>query len=420
MGARKEFLGDSKVFCILPWLHQYVATNGRIQSCCLAIEGVADLKTSTLSRAWNSPGMRGLRRNMLEGKPSPQCVNCYELEESRGRSLRQRFNDHWRRRLGEVEATRADGGLDEFRPPFISIRFSNVCNFRCRTCGPHDSTSWYEDARTLRGTVDHPRFLTPTEDPEELWRQLEPLVPTVEEIHFAGGEPLIMDEHYRLLRILIERRLFGVRLVYATNFSNMTHRGQDVLELWNKFESVEVSASLDGSGRRGEYLRKGQDWDQVVANRERLSRACPRVRFQVMPVLSAMNSLHLPDFHEDWLDKGYLGPGDWFMTMLHGPHEYRIQVLPGGLKGQVAEKFNRHAEHLLGRWGGAAKDAAAMYSTAVDFMMAQDRTDELERFRVTTRELDRLRGESFAAVFPELAELMLPDPKSAAGPDRAI
>ncbi|MFI5347939.1 MAG: twitch domain-containing radical SAM protein [Elusimicrobiota bacterium] len=400
-------LENSDVFCVLPWIHMHVSSDGRVQPCCTAdaASPLGDLKTSTLGEIWNSPAMRGLRLNMLAGKASPQCVKCYELEKSGCRSIRRDFNDAWRHRIREVEATREDGSLAAFRMPFMNIRFSNVCNFRCRTCGPQDSTSWHEDALRLRGSAAHPKFLTPTENPEELWRQIEPLVPTLEEIHFAGGEPLIMDEHYRLLSLLVERRLFGVRLVYATNFSTTAYKGQDVMELWNKFESVVVAASLDGFGRRGEYLRKGQDWGQVVANRERLARACPRVEFRVMPVLDVMNVLHMPDFHMDWLDRGYVGPGGWFLNPLQEPVEYRVQILPPHLKSRTAEKYARHAESLLGRYGESAKREAAMYLSAVDFMMAQDRTDELERFRDTTRMLDRLRGEDFADVFPELAEL---------------
>jgi len=406
--AETNPLENSKVFCILPWIHMHVSSNGDVQSCCTAGDfPIGNLKASTLRRLWNSPALRGLRRNMLEGKRSPQCVNCYELEDSRFRSLRQNYNDGWRHRLREVEATLPDGSLEEFRMPFMNIRFSNICNFRCRTCGPQDSTSWHEDARRLQGSVPSPIFRTPTEDPEDLWRQLEPLVPTLEEIDFAGGEPLLMDEHYRILRLLLDRRLRHVRLVYATNFSVMTHKGQDVMELWNEFETVEVAASLDGSGRRGEYLRKGQDWRQVVENRERLSRTCPRVRFRVMPVLDVMNALHLPDFHKEWLEKGYIGPGGWLMNMLQGPLEYRIQVLPAHLKRRVAEKYGRHVDYLRDRCGEAAKREAEAYAGAVDFMMAKDMSDQLEGFRDRTLKLDLMRDERFADVFPELSELML-------------
>ena len=77
----------------------------------------------------------------------------------------------------------------------------------------------------------------------------------LEEIYFAGGEPLIMEEHYRILKKLDERKMYHVRLKYNTNFSQMTFKKLDVMEIWNRFESVKIGASLDGMGKRGEYLR---------------------------------------------------------------------------------------------------------------------------------------------------------------------
>ena len=81
--------------------------------------------------------------------------------------------------------------------------------------------------------------------PEALWRQIEPLLPALEEVYFAGGEPLVMEEHERILRFLIDRRLFHVRLIYNTNFSVMAYRGSDFVRMWDRFETVRIGARLD-------------------------------------------------------------------------------------------------------------------------------------------------------------------------------
>ena len=79
-----------------------------------------------------------------------------------------------------------------------------------------------------------------------------------------------MEEHYRILKKLDERKMYHVRLKYNTNFSQMVFKKLDVMEIWNRFESVKIGASLDGMGKRGEYLRKGQSWEQVEENRKRI------------------------------------------------------------------------------------------------------------------------------------------------------
>jgi hypothetical protein len=55
----------------------------------------------------------------------------------------------------------------------------------------------------------------------------------------------------------------------------------DVFELWNKFDSVSVGASLDAEGARGELMSKGTVWEETVANRKRMMEVCPQVDFYI-------------------------------------------------------------------------------------------------------------------------------------------
>ena len=403
-----ERLAKSDVFCILPWLHMHVAPDGRVLPCCACANWdrpFGSLRSATLAQLWNSAGIRRMRLNMLRGEGSPECRYCYRLEAGSGPSLRREVNERFRHRMAWTGETRPDGGLERLRMSLMDVRFSNLCNFRCRICGPGSSSGCYEDVRKLWGTPAHPKILTPMENPDELWRQIEPLLPDLEEIYFAGGEPLLQDEHYRMLDLLIARRLFEVKISYSTNFSVMEYRGRDVMALWDKFKTVNVLASLDGMGERGEYLRSGMQWEQALRNRRRMLQVCPRAEFFVAPVLWIMNSLHLPDFHKEWLDQGLVNPGHWKFQMLLAPEEYCIQALPQALKRRVAERYERHIERLLGVLG-AGEDDARCYRSALTFMMARDESARLPRFRERTRQLDELRDERFAATFPELASLM--------------
>ena len=42
----------------------------------------------------------------------------------------------------------------------------------------------------------------------DVWEDIETLFDIVEEIYFVGGEPLIMDEHYRIINKLIELKKY--------------------------------------------------------------------------------------------------------------------------------------------------------------------------------------------------------------------
>ncbi|HVA67308.1 MAG TPA: twitch domain-containing radical SAM protein [Elusimicrobiota bacterium] len=239
------------------------------------------------------------------------------------------------------------------------------------------------------------------EDWDVLLRQLEPLLEEgLEEIVFAGGEALVMDEHYRVLDFLLQNGLCGVRLHYITNFSTLHFKGRDVLDAWSRFKSVKVAASLDGSGRRGEYLRKGLNWDAVVSNREEMLKRCPGIEFNVSTTLSAFNALHLPDFHREWTRRGYIGRNDFVINLLLDPEEQCAQVLPPAMKRRVVAAYRRHRA-AFARSGRAAQEFAA----AERFMEARDESRLLPRFVESTRRLDALRGENCPEVFPELAAL---------------
>jgi len=402
----KDGSGDltpDQVFCLLPWTHLHIPTDGSFRPCC-AWSGPAlgDVGSATIEDLWNSPGMRSLRTDMMTGRPVAGCRRCYEEERSGFGSMRQKYGINLSRHRGRQRLTAPDGTLPQLPVPFLDIRLSNICNLRCRICDVKASSAWAADARALGLPIEGGPMQRPYGDWDRLWRQLQPLLENgVEEIRFAGGEPLIMEEHYRILDFLIARGLTDMRLTYHTNFSHLRFQGRDVIDLWSRFRDVKVAASLDGSGRRGEYMRKGLSWCTVVANREEMLRRCPDVSFTILATINIFNALHLPDFHREWVKKRYVERNAFVINLLADPQIYSMQVLPPALKQRVLEAYRRHQESFLDADEMAARDFAA----AARFMAAEDRSELLPKFVAMTRRLDALRGEDCREVFPELAAL---------------
>jgi sulfatase maturation enzyme AslB (radical SAM superfamily) len=225
----------------------------------------------------------------------------------------------------------------------------------------------------------------------------------VEQIYFAGGEPLLMEEHYRILEELVRRKRFDVRLIYNTNFTHTELRGRSVFEYWRQFDSVAVGASLDDSGARGEYIRKGTDWAVVEQNRRDMLAVCPRVDFYISPTLSIMNAWHLPDFHRDWVERGLIRAQDLNVNILQDPAHYRIDIAPAEYKEQLLTKFTDHINWL--KHQDPLQRATVGFESAVKFMMATDNTHLLDTFWRKTYELDDIRKENILTVIPELAAL---------------
>jgi sulfatase maturation enzyme AslB (radical SAM superfamily) len=240
-------------------------------------------------------------------------------------------------------------------------------------------------------------------DKEDMWNQLQEHIPYLEQVYFAGGEPLIMQEHYRLLDELERQELFDVRLIYNTNFSKLRLKDKHVFEYWQRFNNVSVGASLDAMGARAEYMRKGTVWEETVANREKMLVECPKTDFYVSSTVSIYNALHVMDFHRDWVERGLIKAQDWNINILQGPDRDRIDVLPKIYKEQVKEKILEHIEWL--RPQDHLNRAVVGYESILTFMESQEQQTLLKEFLEVNDRHDDYREEQFETVFPEYKEL---------------
>ena len=392
-----------------PWIHLHAYPTGEAYTCCHAEMGVGQVgncKNNTMQEIWNSPEQKKLRVDMLTEQHNPACGRCYEQEKSGFFSGRQSANKHHGHHIDRVFETQADGGYDDFEMTYWDIRFSNLCNLSCRSCGHIFSSSWYKDQSVLAGPEwaknNKPmnyagRF--ETDMIEQLYEHLD----HVEQIYFAGGEPCMMDEHYLILEELERRGRFDVRLIYNTNFTQVKLKDRLVFDYWKKFDSVAVGASLDGSGMHGEYIRKGTKWEEVEQNRRTMMEICPKVDFYISPTLSIMNALHLPDFHRDWVEKGLLQPQDLNVNILQDPAHYRIDIAPQAYKDQITKKYNAHLEWL--RPLDQLNRATVGFESALQYMNSTDNTALIEKFWQKTHQLDSIRKENILDSIPELGVL---------------
>jgi radical SAM protein with 4Fe4S-binding SPASM domain len=404
---REEFLlKDSKTFCIYPWIHLHAYPTGEAYPCCHAEMGpgkIGNCRTNALEEIWNSPEQKQLRVDMLSETPNPACGRCYEQEESGFFSGRKSANKHHGHHIKRVGNTDSTGHTDQFEMTYWDLRFSNLCNLSCRSCGHIFSSSWYKDQSELAGPAwasQHKPLNYAGRYATDLWEQLIEHIDHVEQIYFAGGEPLMMEEHYLILEELERRGRFDVRLIYNTNFTHTRLKDRTVFDYWRKFNSVAVGASLDASGPRGEYIRKGTDWAVVESNRRQMMEICPRVDFYISPTLSIMNALHLPDFHRDWVEKGLLKPQDLNVNILQDPAYLRIDIAPAEYKQQIQHKYEQHLEWL--RPLDQLNRATVGFESAITFMNSTDNTHLLDTFWRKTHELDSIRRENVQDVLPEL------------------
>ena len=403
--SKNEYLKKSKVFCMMPWVHMHMWPNGDTFPCCLAESRmpVGNSHDNTIQELWNCKNMKNLRNNMLEGRQSQECRRCYEQEESGLETLRTSSNKEFAHHWWKVEETDNEGGAGMTNMAYLDIRFSNMCNLRCRTCGPTFSTSWYEDHVKLYGDPGIPKLLKAGKDMDAFFKELEPMLLDVEKVYWAGGEAIITEEHYRVLDFWIRHGMKEVRMNYTTNFSNMYFKKKPIFDYWNEFDHVIVAASLDGNHERGEYLRKNMKWDVIVQNRKDMMEHCPDVEFWLTPTVSIMNAHNVVEFHREWVNLGLLKPQNVRLNPLMDPEFYRTQCLPRKCKRMVEEKYREWMEEL--KQYPHTERIIHDYESLIDYMWKHDKTSELGVFFDKVDQLDKLRGESFLDTFTEYEKL---------------
>lgn len=409
---------QSKSFCIYPWIHQYVGPDGEVKPCCIYSpneKGLANLKDSSLQETWNNEKTKKLRTDMLNGVEIPACVICNNKSETI-KPHRTEANEIWLNdNKGIVNSTLEDGGLPSHRLKYIDARFNNLCNFKCRTCGPQLSTSWHEDYEKIRNKNDVHRYpkslLVPGNSEEHLLEEIFPHLATVNKIYFAGGEPLMQIEHYKVLEELIRLNHLGtwknpLEIQYSTNFSNLSLGKHNVLEYWKKFARIFILASIDGSYKKAEFWRKGTDWNKIVNNIVTVKKECPHVKVKIGLTLSWVNAYNLVDLHKEWVDLKYITVNDFNVSLLDNPPGYCLKSLPNFKKRKIEQLYLDHIEWL--KQNKAGPYSINQYLNAIKFMNGQDNGDEFKdvhEFVTLTEKLDKCRGENFWDVFPEHTDM---------------
>lgn len=398
-----ELAKSSKTFCIMPWVHQYAGPTGDIKPCCVYEHQyeLGNLKNNTLKEIWNSSESKDLRLKLLNGEMHVACNRCEHVD------ARPNLNNKFlHKNIDTVASTLPDGTVEEHKIVYMDIRFNNLCNFSCRTCSPHFSTSWVTDFRKLHNITTKQEkndgFQYPGNTEEQVLNEILPHLGHMQEIYFAGGEPMMQIEHYEVLKNLVELGNTDCRIRYNTNFSRLQLGEHDVIDYWKKFNNILLCVSIDGSHTRAEYWRHGTDWDIIVANRTRLLEELPNIEFHIAYTLSWVNAHDLVKFHKEWIELGYLKPNNIDVSLMTGPDYYVLYNIPDWKKEQIEKLFREHIEWLR-QLDESAEHVISLYESAIAFMWkTPDRLNEtIKHFSRITKKLDEIRDENFFDTFSE-------------------
>lgn len=397
----------SKTFCILPWIHTYVNADGAVLPCCIGNQSapLGNAQTESIVNIWNNEKYKNLRTKMLAGEECSECSACYEMERRGVGSTRESHNRNFDyiKHFNIVKNTNADGSLNEFSLKYFDVRWSNICNFKCRSCSATYSSSWATEDNSHNDYKRKVFIFAGGDNNDNLYDQFLPYLPGVEKFYFAGGEPLITDKHYEILKYLIEIGNTDVKLVYNTNLSNLEFKGTSVLDLWNKFSKVEIRASLDSWGERAEYIRDGTKWNEVEENIRLINLECPSVKMQINSTVSVFNISTIPEFVDYLTSKNLFDSNtfDPYFYNLINPSYYSADVIPDQLKLSMIEKIGTviNSQTLSNRVN------SRLHNTISYLKTANYNLDLHRQFLKVTNHYDSIRNQNFVNTFPELKSM---------------
>ena len=370
-----------KPFCLMPFLHFHVGDRGDVRACCVGNIPYGNVNNNTKEEIWNGEAINALREKFLEGESDNRCKVCLDLEKNGAKSIREETFE----RFPDYKVSEHEG------PIYFDVRFSNVCNFRCRTCWHGASSKWFNDAKTLGTAIGNKAIIGNLHDFDKFIQEYGSDLIRAEEIYFAGGEPLVTEEHYQLLNWLIERKSTDMRLRYNTNFSILHFKNYNVLKLWESFPSVEVMASIDAMGVEGEYIRKEFSWEGFVQNVKEI-KDYSHINFKVAPTISVYNVKLLPDFYKYLIEQEVIEKEDFYVNILHRPDYFNIQILPKEKKEAVNKLYSQFLKENF------PTSILKKFKEIVTYMNARDRSHLWKVFQKKSSELDELRGESSHAI----------------------
>ena len=399
--------------------------DGAVKICCRS-QPIGWIQDDSLENIWNNSQMREVRKKVLCGERHEACRPCFDLEDQGVESLRQR---HIKDTIPESRINLYPNALDtlteEYTMPFefptMEIKLNNLCKLKCRMCHPMDSTSWNDwqevepfyqkegnflPEKIANLNLKRKPYLDSFDDTDNWWDSFEKLLPHFRRVEFAGGEPLMDPQHYRILDML---KPYGknIEIKYATNGTTLgISQGRTIHDYWPHFRSVAVNVSLDGIHDVYNYIRGNGDFNVVEENIREIQRIPNVSRVVGAFTAQAGNILQAADCVDYFINKMNIV---FYSHRVSYPNCLSAQVLPRELK-DIAIKRLEEIKLRVPNFENVKKHPILKQITLqqiqdnINYMNSKDQSHMLNDFIKFNLQLDKSRNQSLFNVMPELLE----------------
>lgn len=362
-------LSNSKTFCIYPFTHLNVKSNGQLTLCnrCAPLSPVEG--HSSFKDFWRSDKVASIRTQLLSSGRPQECVACWDLEDSGATSYRQESL-----KPGSLHSKWLNSSQESFQKgdyfiKELELRFGNLCNLQCKICSPKFSSKWERELQSNsafrdwvkgdreNGDIYDLKKMLSSEDMsrvnQKVLDSLPELAPHLEYVMYSGGEPLLQRDHYASLESLLSHA-DKITLEYTTNLNYINFEKFNVLDYWKKFKKVIIKVSLDADPELYPYVRTGGDIRQIEENIKKVKQVMAPSELMLVGTCttSVYNMARLPEIMDYFSRLDILA----HTSLVEYPTFLSPQVLPLELKKSIEAKISSYLREIDGQRKTASAD----------------------------------------------------------------
>ena len=386
---------NDEFYCPQPWTGGYFTAEK--QSVCCSHSGI---KNPSPIDFLKSDHVKEIKQRLMTGNLDNDCSRCRKDEANGLVSLRQTLTSIQKyRNIDFIKDIDADS-----IPKAIEVKFSNLCNFKCRMCTPPWSNlidkefkenpqlgKWYQGSVLLQKDIGHQLAS------ENFVKEITSFLPNLKWLNITGGEPMLAPEFLQLLDIIkTEGYTSSIGLHITTNCSTINPNFINVI---NDFEKVHFSLSLDGIEDVAEYQRHGTNWKKVSDNVLyycNLMSKNDKISINSNTVISAYTVLdlarvtsYLVDLHNRFgISLTYNIVFDYLNPL----------VLVGELRERAKKEVQRSID-IIGNIESLYSSKSQLESLQNMLYDKPENREDFENFVNFTKELDAIRNEDFNQIF---------------------
>jgi Radical SAM superfamily/Iron-sulfur cluster-binding domain len=404
-GKYTAILNPPDSICVMPWISLDVTVDGTYKPCCYYDSGLKQptgefyhVDTHSYKDVYYGEASVTLRNQLLNGEKPSGCNRCWINEDSNSESFRTFVKNRTQLKEFVYVANWEQNSLDNLVTS--GVAFGNLCNLKCRICGPGASSKIAEEVlSTVDDKKSHPVYETLKntrwikQKDHNFWSDLSSTDLNIKFFDIGGGEPLISPQHMYSLKKFIENgRASDISLHYNTNG---TVFNMEYVELWKHFKMVEIALSIDDIEDRLEYERHGTGWSQIEKNLDDfINVRSDNIKVELHSSINIQNVYYLPELIE------------WSKKKNFDYVHFSSVVKPSFLNvSNVTERARALILNKLTKYQPSNEYHQSLILKFVDSLKNANCSDGKE-FCKKMKELDTLRNESFSKVFPEVATAM--------------